>query len=269
MKQTTIFNCFKIAAAANLQPVADFFRVSAYRSGQNYLLLLPDHLETVLKYHLAAKYVWLFKSGSICLVNFDTTETYRLVKHLEAIGLKPDWESFTDFNELHTMESEAAVPLPVLRSRMQITAIVLAKSTELKKLEITTGTTFDLAERFILELQSGLSNPNRPGFFKTNQIMIKLQITLIHNLKILDRPPECYHDTTLHRLYDSMSAAYELPRRYQALRQKLNSLNEVLTPYQKLGFTHKEQRLAVMETILLVLFPLSRLFDYLVAILQK
>jgi uncharacterized Rmd1/YagE family protein len=269
MKQTATFNCYKIAAAANLQPVANFFRVSEYQPGQSFLLLLPEHLETVLKYQVTAKYVWLFKSGSICLVNFDTNETYRLVKHLEAIGLKPDLESFADFNELHTMEFEAPVPLPALRSQLHVAATVLAKSTELKKLEITTSTTFDQAERFILELQSGLSNPNRPGFFQTNLTMIKLQITMIHNLKILDRPLECYHDTTLRQLYDSLSAEYELTRRYHTLRQKLTSLNEVLTPYQTLGFTHKEQRLAVMETILLVLFPLSRLFDYLILMLHK
>jgi uncharacterized Rmd1/YagE family protein len=269
MKQTLVFNCYKIAVMADLQPIADFFRLDDFHPAANYLLLPPGQLETVLKYQVGSKYAWLFKSGSICLVNFDTTETHRLIKHLETIGLKPDFELFSAFNELHTAEYETNLSAEELRRQLQVTAIVLVKSTELKKLETMIDVTFDWAERFILELQKGFPNPNKSGFLQTNLAIIKLQLSMIHNLKILNRPKECFHATVLRRIYDTLATEYELPLRYRALQKKINSLHEVLTPYQKLGFTHKEQRLAVMETILLVLFPLSYLFEYLIAILKK
>jgi uncharacterized Rmd1/YagE family protein len=269
MKPTTVFNCYKIAATANLQRIAEFFRLTDFQPAASYLLLLPEQLETVLKYQVTAKYAWLFKSGSICLVNFDTAETYRLVRHLETIGLTPDFESFSVFNELHTMESRTNPSTAEFLSQLQITAIVLVKSTELKKLETMINITFDWAERFILELQKGFPNPNKPGFLQTNLAIIKLQLIMIHNLKILDRPHECSHDTTLRQIYDTLAKEYELSYRYHALQKKINYLNEVLTPYQKLGFTHKEQRLEMLETILLLLFPLSYFFESLIDLIKR
>jgi uncharacterized Rmd1/YagE family protein len=269
MKQTAVFNCYKIAASANLQPVAKFFRLSDYRPAFNYLLLLPKQLESVLKHQAAGKYVWLFKSGSICLVNFDTAETYRLLKHFETIGLKPDLELFATFNELFTLELEVSADPPAMSRLLQVYAIVLSKSTELKKLEAMIDTTVDRSERFILELQKGFSDPTKAGFFQTNLAIIKLQLTLIHTLKILDRPVECYHETILRKSYDAVAHDFELARRYHTLQKKITSLNEVLTPYQKLGFKHTEQRLLLIEIVLLVLFPLFRIVNYLIYLIPK
>jgi uncharacterized Rmd1/YagE family protein len=269
MKQTVVLNCYKIAVSANLQPLAAFFRLPDYHHASNYLLLLPKQLETILKHHVTDQYVWLFKSGCICLVNFNTVETYRLLNHFTTIGLEPDLELFVSFNELHTLEFEAPTdPLATVRL-LQLYAIVLSKSTELKRLEALIDTTVDRSERFIIELQKGFSDPTKAGFFQTNLTIIKFQLTMIHTLKILDRPAECYHESVLKKCYATVARDYELARRYHTLQKKITSLNEVLTPYQKLGFKHTEQRLLLIEIVLLVLFPLFRILNYLIYLIPK
>jgi uncharacterized Rmd1/YagE family protein len=217
MKRTVVFNCYKIAASVNLQPIAEFFHLAAYRPAVNYLLLLPEQLESVLKHQAPGKYVWIFKSGSICLVNLDTAETYRLLKHLETIGLKPDLELFAAFNELHTLELAVSADPTTISRLLLVYATVLAKSTELKKLETMIDLTVDRSERFILELQKGFSDPTKAGFFQTNLAIIQLQLTAIHTLKILDRPVECYHETALKISYDAVARDYELTRSADSL----------------------------------------------------
>lgn len=261
MKQPATLNCYKIASQPNLQLVADFFHLADYRDNSDYLLLLPEQIQAILKLESAGKYAWLFRLGSICLVNFDTTETYRLLKHLEATGIKTDFDLVAAFNEQHTIDSpgdHCSQTVP----RLQIYAVVMAKSIELRKLENYASQILDRSESFILDLQKGVPNPNRYGFIKTHVAIIRLQMEIINNLKLLDRPVDCENELLLKEIYDSAALEFELERRFKTLQQKITNLNEVLEPYRKLGFKHKEQQLYIMEIILLALFPLSALIEF-------
>ncbi|HYH03356.1 MAG TPA: RMD1 family protein, partial [Bacillota bacterium] len=235
--------------------------ITDYHENSDYLLLKPEHIQSILRVESAAKYGWLFRLGSICLVNFDTTETHKLLKHLEATGVKTDFALFSTFNEQHQVEYDYDDPAH-FEQVLELNAIVMAKSIELRRLETLADTIVDGSERFILDLQKGFSNPNSSGFIHTHAAIIKLQLEIINNLKLLDRPSVCGYELFCKEVYSTAALDFELERRFEILQQKMTNLNEVLEPYRKLGFVHKEQQLYLMEIILLALFPVFHVIHF-------
>ena len=261
MKQQATLNCYKIASRPNLQLAAAFFHIAGYNENSDYLLLKPEHIQAILRTDSTNKYSWLFRLGSICLVNFDTAETYKLLRHLEATGIKTDFDLFSTFNEQHVVEYAGDEPARFIRV-LELNAVVMAKSIELRRLETLVDAIVDRSERFILDLQKGVSNPNSSGFIHTHAAIIKLQLEIINNLKLLDRPSVCGYELFCKEVYDEASRGFELERRFEILQQKMANLNEVLEPYRNLGFVHKEQKLYLMEIFLLALFPLFHLVNF-------
>jgi uncharacterized Rmd1/YagE family protein len=262
MESTVLLNGYKIASRPNLRQVSEFFQLQWSAAVSDYLLLTPGQIRIILNDDAAGKYVWLFKPGTICIANFDVSETHRLLKHLEATGIRINFAFFSAYNETRTVQAAHSDLSGTLQS-LQLHAVVMAKSIELKKLETSVNAIIDRSESFIVDLHHGLSHPNRPRFIATNIDIIKLQLDIIHSQKILDRPVECGDEQMLRELYDHLAADYDLEKRFVNLQEKIADLNTLLTSYHRLGFRHKEHRLYLFEVILLLMFPLFSLIHIL------
>lgn len=254
MTKTTL-NCYKISHKPDLISVAKFFRIPDAERKKDYLRLNPDQISIALKYQAANKYVWLYRFGCICFLNFEAAETYRFLKFLESTSGPIDYHQFSTYNETHIIESTDVDQGDPLFQLAGLYAIILAKSTELKSLEDTLNSIIDKSELFIIDLQKGFSNLSGYLIDITAKI-IKLQMNIITNLHLLDRPVE-YSLLLKHRdLYHQLNVYYELEQRFEIIQNKLADLNEITAPYQKMGHATKENRLLMLEIFLLILFPI-------------
>lgn len=261
MVYTFHLNCYKLSLRLDLDRLATFFKVALTQPDPEFLLLQPEPIERVLMVNAPDKFIWLHKYGSVCFVNFDTSETYRFLTSLESAFGKIDFDLFSKFNEEHWLDldepNQSTKAIPIL----SIYAMTLAKSTELKYLEANLDFIHDRAERLVLDLQRGLPKPSNRIFKKSTLKIVKLQLTIINNLKILDRPKE-YDDLNLKQIYNSTVEFFELKKRFATIQTKIANFIGIITPYQSLGFNRRESRLLFWEVIMLALFPLSRILNH-------
>lgn len=255
------FNCYKVSLAPNLFRVAEFFKVPFAGMDSNSLVFKPEHVGAVLKFETPSKFVWLFKWGCICFINFETTEIYHFLKNLESTYCPIDFNLFAKYNEDYSLTLEEPPETAKLSNILKIYALVLAKSTELKFLAENLDRIYDRAERLVFDLQRGLPKPTSRILKKMTLGIVKIQLILIHTLQILDRPKD-FDDLNLKHTYSSAIKTFELLKRFETIQTKITTIIEIITPYQKFGFNQRETRLLFLEVVLLVLFPLSRILDY-------
>lgn len=261
MSYSASFSCYKVSLKLNLQRVADFFKVPLSHIDPGCLVFNPEQVGAVLKFETPTKFVWLFKFGCVCFVNFDSSETYRFLKHLGFTYGMINFNLFSQYNENYSLKLDEAPEPVVLSNILGIHAFTLAKSTELKYLQAKLDRIYDRAERLIFDLQRGFPKPTSRSLKRMTIEIVKIQLTLLNTLKVLDRPKD-FNDLQLKSIHDSAVNTFELLKRFNTIQTKIATIIEIITPYQKLGFNQQETRLLILETILLALFPLPRVLNY-------
>jgi uncharacterized Rmd1/YagE family protein len=258
MVNTVHLNCYKISLQLKVHRLADFFKVSG--PDPELLQLQPKQISTILKYDTPEKFIWFFKYGCVCFINFDSTETHRFLTSLESIVGKVDFDLFSKFNENLSLDLEEPDPSGSTQIVLGLYAIALAKSTQLKYFETKIDSIYDRAERLVFDLQRGLPKPFNNVHKKILLEIVKLQLTVVNDLKILDRPN--HNILELNKIFNATAEYYEFQKRFETIQTKIANLIEIITPYQKLGFYHQEGRLLFWEVIMIALFPLSRILEY-------
>lgn len=261
MVNTVYLNCYKVSLQLKVHRLADFFKAPVSGPEPEFLQLQPKQISAVLKYDTPEKFIWFFKYGCVCFINFDSAETYRFLISLESIVGKVDFNLFSKFNENLSLDLEDPAPSGSMQILLDVYAMALAKSTQLKYLETKLGSIYDRAERLVFDLQQGLPKPFNNVLKKILLEIVKLQLTVVNDLKILDRPNR-YDILKLNKIYNETAEFYEFKKRFETIQTKITNLIEIITPYQKLGFYHQEDHLLFWEVIMIALFPLSRILEY-------
>jgi uncharacterized Rmd1/YagE family protein len=251
-------NCYKFSKKPELLRVAGFFGM-AVNDNPRQLILTPEQIESTLKIYSPRKYALLFNYGCICLVNFDTPETYRFIHYLESI-CEIDYNLFSLYNESHQLKQTGSN----FPETIGLFAAILGKSTELKFLENTINQLFDQSESFINELNQGSFISNTSFIKKITVAIVRHQLKVVHSLRVLDRPAEYASRLELRQLYDTAAGQYELSKRFSIIQKKFNDLNEIIAPYQALSYSEKERRLLILEIFLLAIFPLPYLLKFII-----
>ncbi|NLY75949.1 MAG: RMD1 family protein [Firmicutes bacterium] len=261
MVYSASFNCYKVSLEPNLYRVAEFFKIPFTGRDSDSLVFEPEHVGAVLKFKSPSKFVLLFKWGCICFINFEAAETYRFLKNLESTYGAIDFNLFAKYNENYSFSLEESPETVDLLNILKIYAVVLAKATELKFLADNLDRIYDRAERLVFDLQRGLPKPTSRILKKMTLDIVKIQLTLLNALQILDRPKD-FDDLYLKNTYGLAVNTFELQKRFETIQTKISTIVEIIAPYQKLGFNQRETRLLFWEVVLLALFPLSRILDY-------
>ncbi len=255
MKTTTI-SCYKIATKLNLEHLANYLHLTYQNKISNHLTLTTPQISTLVRSsETENQQVWIFNYGCLCCLNLTETESYRLIRSLESFSDNLDFHLALNYHDTQqfTITEEF--------DTNQIYALILAKSTELKYLEDFINTILDQAELLVTELQRGLPNLHSKLLKQLSIQSTKLQLSVIRNLRILDRPKVCSSSIKLHQLYDQLFKEYELAKRFLILQEKINDLLRIVSPYQELGYHLREKYLLFLEILLLFLFPLSQLLS--------
>ncbi len=268
----TILYTYKIALKLPLLQIASFFGIKESTKWKEYLRIDSDRVEGILKYSSEGKAIYFYKYGCITFVNFTQEEVYYIFKFLKSLYINIDFDLQSKYNESHSMEPDEEGNVSLWeedeenfqygRHMEDITSMVMAKSTELYKIERELSALLDESEKFIIYLQKGKLRANSSKVAKTMAKSIQFKYRSIESIKLLERPSEFNRSIMSSRIYDKMNRHYELSERYDLIKNQMDILESLSVAYSKLGSNQAEKRLLMLEIILLALFPLSHLIDF-------
>ena len=271
--RTVRFTSYKISSDIDLKKVADYFRLPAPESWEDFILLDEEPLAEVYKYRMLSKKVTIYEFGCITFENFYVDETGDFLKYLQLIIGNLDYKMFAKYNEslAANILEDASIRLwegcsrtfPNSDSLAGIIAIVLAKSVALSKIESDVEVLLDEAENFITKLNNGNLNAGTRKYASTMAHILRFEYESAAGIRIFDRPSEVNRELTLREAYDELSSYYELEDRFDVLDKKVRELRNIARTYSKLRYWKQESRLLLFEVFLLALFPLSYFVHYL------
>jgi uncharacterized Rmd1/YagE family protein len=164
--------------------------------------------------------------------------------------------------EGHT-DSEGLLLLRELSlERLQIVSHVLAKSTVLAYYEERVAAIFDRIERLASDLQHGARRPSH-GRELLRQIgdVLLTQTQTVGRVEVTEKPEMGWDDAELDRLYERLSAEYELRDRDLALGRKLDLISRTAQTYLDLLQNRQSLRVEWYIVILILVEIVLILYD--------
>ncbi len=261
-----IFNTYKVASKLPLTQIASFSSLKS-EGWKEYIKLNKTDIEKILKYS-SEKLVYMYKYGCITFVGFSQDEINVFLEYLRNSFTDLDNKSIAIYNESHEIDisndgyiklwSESEEQFKYNETIIDIVANILAKSTELNKIEAELKVVLDEADVFIGYLKKGKLRANAKKVVSTIGECIRFKYNTIESVRLLDRPPE-FNTIRAKKIFDIFSDYYELTERYDVLSNRINILDSVTEEYFSFRSNQSERRLILFEVFLLLLFPLIRL----------
>lgn len=260
-----IFNTYKISDRLPLSKIAPFFNQRKEAGRKEYIKVEGTEVDNIMKYGSENKSVYLYKFGCITFLNFDQDEISMFLEYLETLFIEIDYKSLSKFNETHvivlssddqlSLWEDAEDTFPYQKYVDDIAAAVLAKSTELYKVETELSEVFDETGHFISELSHGYLRTNTKKVVSAIAKSIRFKYRSIESIKLLDRPSE-FKTLEAREIFDTLSVYYELDERYTMLSNQMKIMDSITGEYFSFRNKTFERRLLLFEIILLASFPL-------------
>lgn len=260
-----ILNTYKISSKLPLMQIASFFNLKL-EGWKEYIKLNKDDIEKILKYS-SEKTVYLYRYGCITFVGFNQDEIYIFLEYLRNSFGELDNRLMTLYNEFQEIDisedgyielwNEAEERFKYSETIVDIAANILAKSTELNKIESELKVVLDEADVFIGYLKNGKLRANTKKVVSIIGECVRFKYNTLESVRLLDRPPE-FNTIRTKKIFDIFSNYYELNERYDVLSNRINVLDTITEEYFSLRSNQSERRLILFEVFLLLLFPLIR-----------
>lgn len=262
-----MFNTFKVASRLPLVKIASYFSIKEDTGWKEYIKIDSDTIEKILRYGSGNKSVYLYRYGCISFVNFKYHEIQYFFEYLSKIYVDLDGRLISKFGETHVMTideegyvkvwEDAEEMMPFSNSLIDIAATVLAKSTELSKIETELNSVLDDSEQLINYLNIGRLRANSKKVVSIIAKCTRFKYRTIESVRLLDRPYEFERNIENRKLFDSLSSHYELNDRYINMQSRTDILDSIAQEYFSFKSNQSERRLLMFEIFLLALFPLS------------
>lgn len=260
-----MFNTFKVAMRLPLVQIASYFNIDK-DAWKEYIKIGSDDIEKIFMYGSMNKSVYLYKYGCITFVNFKYHEIQYFFEYLNKIYVELDNKLISKFSETHVMavDDEGFVRLwedaeevhKLDGFLLDITATVLAKSTELYKIETELTKVLDEAEQLINYLNIGRLRANSRRVISIIAKCTRFKYRSIESVRLLDRPPEFTKTIETKKVFDELSAFFELNDRYTTMLSRTDVLDSITEEYFSYKSNQAERRLLMFEIALLAIFPI-------------
>lgn len=266
-----MLNTFKVASRLPLARIASFINLRQDVSWKESIKFDGVDVEKILNYASTNKAVYLYKYGCITFLNFNQDEISIFLDYLGTLFIDLDYKLLSKFNETHEMilSSDVYVNLwagnevkfHYQRYVDDIAAAVLAKSTELYKIETELSEVLDEAGTFIIQLNKGYLRANSKKVAATLAKSIRFKYRSIESVRLLGRPSEFKKTIESRQIFDKMSEYFELNERYAVLSNQMYILDSITGEYLSFGSKQSERRLLLFEILLLASFPLLHILS--------
>lgn len=266
-----IFSTYKVAARLPLAKISSFFNIKHDTGWKEYIKIDGIEIENILKYDSSRKTVYLYKYGCITFIEFNQNEIYIFLEYLKKIYVDLDNELLSQFNETHTiyLSSDNNVILWEYSEEEfhyhnktdDIVASVLAKSTELYKIESELSNVLDEAGKLISYLNKGYLRANTKKVISIIAKCIRFKYRSIESVRLLDKPSEFNRTIESRQTFDVIGEFFELNERYIILSNRMDILDSITGEYFSFRSKQAEKRLILFEVLLLCLFPLLQIIS--------
>ncbi|TGE31756.1 RMD1 family protein [Desulfosporosinus sp. Sb-LF] len=266
-----ILNTYKVATRLPLVQIASFINLRQDVGWKEYIKFDRAETEKILSYASENKVVYLYKYGCITFLNFNQDEISIFLDYLGTLFIDLDYKLLSKFNETHEMILSDDVYVNLwegdeVKFHYQqhiddIAATVLAKSTELYKIETELSEVLDEAGTFIHQLNKGYLRANSKKVASTLAKSIRFRYRSIESVRLLDRPSEFKRTLESRQLFDKMSEYFELNERYAVLSNQMDVLDSITGEYLSFRSKQSERRLLLFEILLLASFPLLHILS--------
>ncbi|MDW5300259.1 MAG: RMD1 family protein [Sedimentibacter sp.] len=261
-----IFYTYKAATKLPLAQIASFFNIKQDAVWKEYIKIESTEIEKILKYNSEKKSVYLYKFGCITFLNFKQNEIYIFLEYLKKLFVELDNKLLSQFNETHVMavSSDGYVYLwedddakyQYNKNIDDLVATILAKSTELYKIETELSGVLDEAGKFLMYLNKGYLRANTRKVISTIAKCIRFKYRSIESVRLLGRPSEFNRTIESRQIFDKFSNFFELDERYVVLANRMDILDSITGEYFSFRSKQSSRRLVLFEILLLSLFPL-------------
>jgi len=265
------FSTYKIASKLPIEKISSFFNIRHDSGWKESIKIDSTEIENILKYTSSNKAIYLYKYGCITFLNFKQNEIYIFLEYLKKLFIELDNKLLSQFNDTHTiyLTSENTVVLwedseekfHNHNTTNDIVASVLAKSTELYKIETELSDVLGNAGKLISYLNKGYLKANTKKVISIIAKCIRFKYRSIESIKILDKPLEFKRTLEEKQTFDIMSEYFELNDRYTILTNRMGILDSITEEYFNFRSNQAQRRLLLFEILLLSIFPLLQIIS--------
>ncbi len=269
------FISFKLYSAIDLKKTASYFGLSNPESRDRCIIFESPQLEQIYKYKMHRKKVYAFSFGCIVFEGMEIDETGSFFDSLQFVIGEPDYKMLTRYREIHHIGinekgsahlwKESTEAFQLSEDTSYTIAFILAKSTALSKQESDIDILLHEADSYLDKFQRGILNTETRKFTATMARIIRFEKESAAGIRIFDRPARVGRSLMLRYVYDKLSEYYELEDRYDILEKKAAELRSIVRSYTSIRYRRQENRLLVFEIFLLLLFPLFRILEEVLA----
>jgi len=265
------FYTYKVAERLPLLKISSFFNINQDVGWKEYIKIDGIKIENILKYDSSKKAVYLYKYGCITFKDFNQNEIYIFLEYLKKIYVDIDNKLLSQFNETHVIYLYSDDNVILWESSEEkfhyhnkiddIVASVLAKSTELYKIDAELSDVLDEAGKLISYLNKGYLRANTKKVISIIAKCIRFKYRSIESVQLLDNPSEFNRTIESRQTFDVMSNFFELNERFTILSNRMDILDSITGEYFSFRSKQAEKRLILFEILLLCIFPLLQIIS--------
>lgn len=262
--QSWSFKSLVLSSEINLNKLAAHFGINHKFKWEDPLVLNDSALKGIVN-DVENKWVYIYNFGSIVFINMEHHEIMDVVNYIRNIDLNlknnvpdnyideyrlevsPEYE-YMLYNDLMTSNEFAPYYLDIL-------ALVLAKSTSLRKIENDTEKLLDSIEDVINYLDTGKFNMSDEQIAKTSAQVLRFKYHTISNLMLLDKPRSAWNNEDIENFFIQVTELFEFKDRYQKITRKSEILTDITEVFATLSHEKRGTKLEIM-VIVLILFEL-------------
>jgi required for meiotic nuclear division protein 1 len=254
----------------SLNKISDHFGINKKFRWDETLILTSNRLKGIIN-DPEDKKVFVFSFGCAVFVNLEYHEISDIIKYLAKIektidvskkNYEDDYEMILSKEEPLSFNNDFIILKEIHPFHFEIISTVLAKSVALEKVEYEIDLLTDNLEELVDLLGKGDLNPKEKQVTKIWSQILRFKYNTISNLMLLDKPDITWNNVDAEKLYEKMSGFFELKHRYDIVKHKTDTLEDITQAFGSLTQTKKGNRL---EWIIIILIT----FELLVGISGK
>jgi required for meiotic nuclear division protein 1 len=255
------FRSIVLGNEINLNIIANHFGINKKYKWGDPLYLSETGLSGIVR-NTDNKGVYIYHFGALVCVNMEYHEIQDFVKYLKEVDLtlknNPSNQFFDEYKlEIdpsyeYTLYNDAMTASELLPYYQEILALVLAKSTSMRKIETDTDALLDSIEKVINYLDTGKFNMPDQEIATTSAKILRFKYNTISYLMLLDKPRSAWNNEDIENFYLQMVSLFEIDDRYENLHHKTEVLQDITDVFSTLTHEKRGTSLEIMVIILIL-----------------
>lgn len=269
--QTWKFKALVLCNEINLNNIALHFGINKKFKWEDALYLSENLLSGIVR-EVASKAVYVYHFGALVFINMEYHEIQDVIKYLKNLDQNLKNNNPTQFSDEYSLEVSPDHQYALYNDLMtaseynpyyqDILALVLAKSTSLRKIETDIDTLLDSIENIINYLDTGKFKMSDDEIAKTSAKILRHKYNTISYLMLLDKPKSAWNNEDIEKFFDQIMSLFDINDRYEKLKHKTEVLEDITEVFSSLTHEKRGTRLELMVIALIA-------FEIIISLVEK